>query len=89
MNAHNQRFNRTIQENFTDYHQHLLFSDLNAFNQKMAEWLIDYNTKIPHHSLQLLSPVQYLIQQQPECHIWWTYTRYGSFSLGRNIIPRV
>ena len=57
-----------------DYHEQLLFSDLNAFNQKMAEWLIDYNTKIPHHSLQLLSPVQCFIQQQPECQMWWTYT---------------
>ena len=74
MNAHNQRFNRTLQENFTDYHEHLLFSDLPAFNQKMADWLIDYHTKIPHHSLQLRSPIQYLIQQQPECQIWWTYT---------------
>ena len=28
--------------------------------------LVDYNTKIPHHSLSLRSPIQYLIHQQPE-----------------------
>ena len=81
MNAHNERFNRTIQENFTDYHEDLLFSDLTAFNRNRvnnnrAEWLFAYNTKIPHHSRQLQSPIQYLIQQQPECQMWWTYTIY-------------
>ncbi len=44
MNAHVERFNRTIQEQFIDYHEHLLFTDLAATNQKLADWLIDYNT---------------------------------------------
>ena len=62
-----------------DYHEQLLFSDLPAFNRNRvnnnrAEWLVDYNTKTPHHSLELRSPIQYLIQQQPECQMWWTYT---------------
>ena len=56
---------------FTDYHNHLLFSDLTAFNRNRfnnnrAEWLIDYNTKILHHSLQLQSPIQCFIHQQPD-----------------------
>ena len=38
MNAHCERFNRTIQENFVDYHEDLLFTDLDGFNQKMADW---------------------------------------------------
>lgn len=37
MNAHNERFNRTIQEQFVDYHEDLLFSDIELFNQKMAD----------------------------------------------------
>ena len=37
---------------FTDYHNHLLFSDLTAFNRNRfnnnrANWLVDYNTKYP------------------------------------------
>ena len=53
MNAHNERFNRTLQEGFVDYHEDLLFSDIDLFNEMMADWLIDYNTIIPHHSLNM------------------------------------
>ena len=74
MNAHNERFNRTIQEQFVDYNEDLLFSDINLFNEKMADWLIDYNTIIPHHSLQMKSPVQYLLETNPQCHMYWTNT---------------
>lgn len=37
MNAHNERFNRTIQEQFVDYNDDLLFSDIDLFNEKMAD----------------------------------------------------
>jgi transposase InsO family protein len=33
MNAHVERFNRTLQESFVDYHEELLFTDLALFNQ--------------------------------------------------------
>jgi len=42
----------------------------------MANWLIDYNTKIPHHSLLMKTPVQYLIENNPQCQMLWTNTRY-------------
>lgn len=74
MNAHNERFNRTIQEQFIDYHEDLLFTDLDLFNEKMADYLIDYNTIIPHYSLQMNSPVQYLLNTNPQCHMYWTRT---------------
>ena len=48
MNAHCERFNRSIQESFVDYHEDLLFIDLNLFNQKMSEWIVFYNTQLPH-----------------------------------------
>jgi len=76
MNAHNERFNRTIQEQFVDYYEDLLFTDINEFNKKLADWLIDYNTKIPHYSLNFKSPVQYLIENHKECHMLWTYTKF-------------
>ena len=75
MNAHAERFNRTLQEQFVDYHEDLLFDDLAAFNRKLADWLLAYNTVLPHHSLGPQSPVQFLLHQQPECQRWWTHTR--------------
>ncbi len=45
-----ERFNRTIQEHFVDYHEYLLFSNFAQFNHKMADWPISYNTIVPHHS---------------------------------------
>ena len=66
MNPHAERFNRTIQEQFVDYHEEELFYDLPGFNRKLAGWLLDYNTVLPHHSLGLQSPVNYLIHNQPE-----------------------
>ena len=74
MNAHNERFNRTIQEQFVDFNEDLLFTDIDLFNQMMADWLIDYNTIIPHHSLNMKNPVQYLIENNKECHMLWTNT---------------
>ena len=51
MNAHVERFNRTIQEQFVDYHENLLFDDLAIFNRKLAEWLLADNTVLLHQSL--------------------------------------
>jgi len=75
MNALVERFNRTIQESLVDYHEDLLFTDLDAFNQKLADWLVTYNTVLPHHSLDLQSPLCYLLHHQPECQRWWTNTQ--------------
>jgi len=74
MNAHNERFNRTIQEQFVDFYEDLLFTDLEEFNKYLANWLIDYNTIIPHSSLNYNSPVKYLLENHIECHMYWTST---------------
>ena len=64
MNAHVERFNRTIQESFIDYHDVLLL-DTDAFNTKLMDWLLFYNTKRVHHAFKnKLSPVQYLLQYE-------------------------
>ena len=64
MNAHNERFNRTIQEQFVDFYEDLLFTDIDLFNLKMSHWLIRYNTIIPHHSLNMKTPTQYLFSPE-------------------------
>lgn len=74
MNAHCERFNRTIQEEFVDWNIHLL-QDPEKFNEKLANYLVWFNTKRPHKSLKNQSPVQFLIQENPEeCRMGWART---------------
>ncbi|VEB08387.1 integrase [Klebsiella pneumoniae] len=54
------RFNRTLREQFIEFNELLLFEDLNLFNQRMAEYLVLYNSKRPHKSLELMTPVDYI-----------------------------
>ena len=83
MNAHCERFNRTIQEEFVDYHAGALL-DPSSFNQKLIPWLVWYNTERPHWGLGLKSPMQFMSQDlakrrlttHPEkSNMWWTDTR--------------
>jgi transposase InsO family protein len=65
MNAHCERFNRTIQEEFVDWNAHLL-QDPSQFNRRMVDYLVWFNTKRPHEGLDQKSPIQFLTQQNPE-----------------------
>jgi transposase InsO family protein len=76
MNAHCERFNRTIQEEFVDYHAHQLLEPAH-FNVILMEYLVWFNTERPHYALQMQSPVQFLLQwasAQQECKYRWTDT---------------
>jgi len=73
MNAQCERFNRTLQEEFVDYHVAELL-DLADFNRKLTTYLSWYNAERPHWSLGLKSPVQFLIEHNPEFRMWWTDT---------------
>jgi hypothetical protein len=64
-----------VQESFVDYHEDLLFTDLDAFNQQLANWLVFYNAERPHHTLGQQPPLRFLLEHQPECQRWWTHTR--------------
>ncbi len=61
-NAVNERFDRTLKEesiqlgNFTP--------DPLLFNQRLTEWLIEYDFNRPHQSLGYLSPTEYLNKYQ-------------------------
>lgn len=76
MNAHIERFNRTLSEEFLVYHKALLRDDVRAFNEKLIDYLLWYNSERPHHSLHLKSPFQCILEslEERECHKWWTYT---------------
>ena len=79
MNAHIERFNRTIQEEFANYHRHLLLEEPDQFNDKLIDWLLFYNTKRVHYAFKnQLTPVQKLLQYeatlQEDCKSTLGYT---------------
>jgi putative transposase len=59
MNAHIERFNRTVSEEFIVYHRALLRDDLTVFNTELVAWLRWYNEERPHEALGFLSPMEY------------------------------
>ena len=60
MTAVCERCNRTIQEQFVDDHEELLFTDVNLLNELLADWLVKYNSVRPHKGLGLKTPMQYI-----------------------------
>jgi len=76
MNAHCERFNRTIQEEFIDYHVYDLLEP-QSFNRKLMEWLIWYNTERTHYAFKnRLSPLQFMLSLTPtkKCNMYWAHT---------------
>lgn len=64
MNAHVERFNRTLQEEFVDYHAYLLKNPV-EFNRTLVDYLIFYNTERVHHAFQnKFSPLQFMMSSQ-------------------------
>lgn len=76
MNAHVERFNRTLDEEFLKHHRALMRDDLKRFNEVLIDWLLWYNARRPHHALGLLSPFQAMMSSLPaeDCQMWWTNT---------------
>lgn len=64
VHAHIERFNGTIQREFIDYHVDDAVMHTDMFRTQLADWMSWYNTKRPHHALNLMSPYQYLIHLQ-------------------------
>jgi transposase InsO family protein len=73
INTFIERYNRTVQEEYLDWHQDELI-DLTQGNQLLADWNIYYNTKRRHHSLGLKSPMDYFIDNGGMSQKSLTYT---------------
>lgn len=73
INAYIERYNRTLQEEFIDNHLDLIH-DKALFHQKLADYLIFYNTQRVHKGLQNKTPVDYLIEQGVLSQRCLTYT---------------
>ena len=75
MNAFNERFNRTVQEDFVDYEEDLLAEDLRSFNHRLLDYIDCYNGQRPHRGIGNRTPCQMLAQYLPDLsHMWWTHT---------------
>jgi transposase InsO family protein len=56
-NAVNERFNRTIQEEFLALGN--MSADTELLNRRMTEWLIEYNFRRPHYALKNMPPINF------------------------------
>ena len=76
MNAHAERFNRTLQEEYIDYHEDELL-DPEQFNVGLMQHLLWHNTERPHWSLKMKPPVQFIQDNfsRPECNMYVADTR--------------
>lgn len=75
-NAHLERFNRTIQEQFAYFNTHLL-DDPTQFNRKLMHYLLWYNTEKPHRSIGKVAPMRYYFDKFVTPHqsnMLWTPT---------------
>jgi hypothetical protein len=75
INAYIERANRTLQEEFIEGNLEYLLDGLPAFNSRLTEYLVWYNTKRVHKALGNKTPIDYLLSILPQkSHIYVTYT---------------
>lgn len=71
-----ERYNRTLQEEFVDYHLDIIHDD-HLFQEKLIAWNLYYDGKRRHHSLGLKSPLQYFVDNGGMSQMSLTYTGTG------------
>ncbi len=62
MNAHCERFNRTLWEEHIKFHVNLLIDNMEEFNRKLLDWLYWYNCLRTHHGLGHKIPLEMMLQ---------------------------
>jgi len=73
INGFIERANRSLREEFLNQNQDLI-TDLSLLNSKLLDHLYWYNTERPHHSLNNMSPINYLLKMHPESQMYVTHT---------------
>jgi transposase InsO family protein len=68
-----ERFNRTIQEEFVDPNIHLIHNQ-KVFSKRLADYIIFYNTKRVHQSLNYETPMDYMLKKGGMSKKYWTRT---------------
>lgn len=75
INAFIERANRTLQEEFIEQYLYTKWRGLVSFNRDLMEYLVWYNTKRVHKSLNNKTPMDFLLSILPqECHMYGTHT---------------
>jgi putative transposase len=78
-NGYVERFNRTIKEQFANWHIDDL-DELDTFNRNLMEYLIWYNTERPHRGIGKLPPLKYYLNNffkpPQKSNMLWTLTYY-------------
>jgi len=71
-NPSNERFNRTLKEEFLSWGN--FHPDPKIFNQKLTDWLVEYNAIRPHESLNYLTPLSFASQTMGLSTMWSSCT---------------
>jgi putative transposase len=76
-NGHLERFNRTVQEQFTDRYAFCL-DDPEPFNRSLMDYLIWYNTEKPHRGIGKIPPLRYYLDNfvPLQSNMLWTLTHF-------------
>jgi transposase InsO family protein len=75
INGFVERANRTLQEEFIEQYIHTRWNGFVYFNRDLMEYLVWYNTKRVHKSLNNKTPIDYLLSILPsECQMYVTHT---------------
>ncbi|MDZ2461929.1 transposase, partial [Klebsiella pneumoniae] len=48
--------------------------------------LVLYNSKRPHKSLELMTPVDYILRESKNCNMWWTHTVDAKSGLTHSLV---
>ena len=71
-NPSNERFNRTFREEFLNWGN--FNKDINVFNKRITDWLVEYNDIRPHESLNYLTPLEFARKSMHLSTMWSSCT---------------
>ncbi|MGC8971621.1 MAG: integrase core domain-containing protein, partial [bacterium] len=74
INGYIERANRTLKEEFLEGNIYLVAEGINELNSNLIEYVIWYNTKRVHKSLNNLSPTDYMLKCNLESQMYVTHT---------------
>ncbi len=75
INGYIERCNRSLSEEFIEDNLNKAYN-ISEFNKALIDHLIWYNTDRVHSGLQNLSPINFILNLHPKCHMYRTYTSY-------------
>ena len=84
-NASNERFNRTLKEEFL--YRGNFHPDPKVFNERLTDWLVEYNDIRPHQSLNYLTPLAFAQETMGLSTMWSSST--GPCEVKRGVVMRI